>query len=128
MVSIILYAAVLGIPTAFLVRLLWLDTVEFGFEGFFVHQRKFLHIGDHAQRVSWVDYIRQLFFNVYEVGDTWVLKENRQGLVRCTFCLSFWIAIPFAIALTIELMLPFYLLPLVHISIAGVSALLSDRM
>jgi hypothetical protein len=126
-------SALLGIPTAYIVRLLWLDDVATGFEGFFVHQHKFVHIENdgwtHVQRLAWTDYIRQLLFNVYEVGqDTWVLKPNRQGLVRCTFCLSFWISFLPAILLMIHYSLPIFAYPLVHFSVASVSAILSDRM
>lgn len=136
MVDLLILSALLGIPTAYIVRLLWLDTVEVGFEGFFVHQRKFVVIQTgyeempHTQRRAWTDYIRQLLFNVYDVSNevTWELKPNRQGLVRCTFCLSFWVGIAPAIALVVFTQLPIWAFFIVHLTIASVAALLSDRM
>ena len=134
MAEVIVLSVLLGIPTAYITRLLWLDTVAIGFEGIFVHQRKFVHIPvddgeSHVQRLAWTDYIRQLLFNVYEVGEhNWVLKTNRQGLVRCTFCLSFWISVLPAVGVILQLSAPFYLYPIAHFSIASVSAYLSDRM
>jgi len=133
-VDIIIASVLLGIPTAYVVRLLWLDDVAKGFEGFFFHQRKFVEIDigeidPHIQRLAWTDYVRQLLFSVYDVGqNTWVLKANRQGLVRCTFCLSFWISIAPAVFLMLHYNLPIFAYPIVHFSIASVSALLSDRM
>lgn len=134
MAELIVLSALLGIPTAYFVRLLWLNTVDVGFEGFFVHQRKFVHIPSddgepHIQRLAWTDYIRQLLFNVYEVGEhNWVLKTNRQGLVRCTFCLSFWISFLPAILVMAHLSAPFYAYPIAHFSVASISALLTNRM
>lgn len=134
MAEVIVLSVLLGVPTAYFTRLLWLDAVEKGFEGFFVHNRKFVYIpvddGEiHAQRLAWTDYIRQLLFNVYEVGkDTWVLKSNRQGLVRCTFCLSFWLSIAPALLVILHLSAPFYLYPIAHFAVASVSAYLSNGM
>lgn len=134
MAELIVLGILVGVPTAYMTRLLWLDTVDKGFEGIFVHQRKFVQIpvddGEvHVQRLAWTDYLRQLFFNVYEAGKVnWVLKDNRQGLVRCTFCLSFWVSIVPALVIMLHLSAPFYLYPVAHFTIASVSAYLSNRM
>lgn len=134
MANLIVLSVLLGIPTSYITRLLWLDTVDRGYEGTFFHQRKFVHIpvddGEvHVQRLAWTDYIRQLLFNVYEVGKSnWVLKSNRQGFVRCTFCLSFWISIVPALVVVVHLSAPFYLYPIAHLTVATVSAYLSNRM
>lgn len=134
MAEVLVLSILLGVPTAYITRLLWLDTVDFGFEGFFVHQRKFVYIPaddgeSHVQRLAWTDYIRQLLFNVYDAGkNNWVLKTNRQGLVRCTFCLSFWVSIVPALIVIAHLSAPFYLYPIAHFGVASVSAYLSNRM
>lgn len=119
------------LPSALLIRLLWLDEVEIGFEGFFVHKHKFVQFpSGHTQRLSWVDYIRQSLFNIYEDfgSDLATLKQHRQGIVRCTFCLSFWVSIPSAIIFVLAVGMPIYTLIPMYFFIVAINAILSNWM
>lgn len=125
---------IFGIACAVITRLFWLDNVDVGYEGFWFHQDKFIQmiVNDDVwyQRLAWTDYVRQLFFNVYDTKNPslWILKENRQGIVRCTFCLSFWVCLIPAMIFIIGYSLPIYLYPLIYLSFVGMSAIFSDRM
>lgn len=74
------------------------------------------HDPDHVQPVTFFDYIRRVF-GVYQVqGDVWTVDAIRCQRWECPFCLSFWIAIGFAIVLCIftknYLLYPIYVLAL----------------
>lgn len=120
----LLVCVLLGIPAAYLLRVLLLDEMD-SHEGPFQSARRTVKFPDsgHEQSVALWDWLRRPF-GVYEVkGDTWVVRLKRAERFTCPFCLSFWTSLVLSVPYWLLTMQPltlqsFFWLLVFHFTIA----------